>query len=459
MSKLAGLGTGPKIGLAGVAVVLVVGILYGTGMFGPTKQDKADPVALTDPEHDQQDDQAAAADPEEGTGSSSTTEATTTTEAPTTAKQVPALPAPPSIDTFRLDPDGTMLVAGQAAQGWRTSILIDGAPLGEVEPDDAGKFVSFLQLEGSDQPRVLSLRMTEEAEGAERRALSSAQDIIIAPMTLTADTDVAASVGGGATEDPPTSPAISEAGDTPEIETAALEAPRTNSRDDPEIEASTSGASEPGSEEPLAAETSESDDAPAISDTVSDSQTMQGNSQAVLLSDEQGVRVLQAPEPQDRAPDVMSSVALDAITYSLEGEVELSGRGEGDGFVRVYLDNAPVITSPISEEGNWRTELPEVDSGVYTLRIDEVTADGTVTSRVETPFKREDEEVIAESIEADLSETRITAVTVQPGSTLWAISRARYGEGILYVRVFEANRDRIRDPDLIFPGQVFTLPE
>jgi len=40
-----------------------------------------------------------------------------------------------------------------------------------------------------------------------------------------------------------------------------------------------------------------------------------------------------------------------------------------------------------------------------------------------------------------------------------AISREHYGEGILYVRVFEANRDRIRDPDLIYPGQVFALPD
>jgi len=48
---------------------------------------------------------------------------------------------------------------------------------------------------------------------------------------------------------------------------------------------------------------------------------------------------------------------------------------------------------------------------------------------------------------------------VQPGSTLWAISREHYGEGVLYVRVFEANRERIRDPDLIYPGQVFALPD
>ena len=30
---------------------------------------------------------------------------------------------------------------------------------------------------------------------------------------------------------------------------------------------------------------------------------------------------------------------------------------------------------------------------------------------------------------------------------------------MLYVRIFEANRDQIRDPDWIYPGQVFSLPE
>jgi nucleoid-associated protein YgaU len=50
-------------------------------------------------------------------------------------------------------------------------------------------------------------------------------------------------------------------------------------------------------------------------------------------------------------------------------------------------------------------------------------------------------------------------LTVQPGNTLWAIARDTYGDGFLYVRVFSANKDQIRNPDLIYPGQVFTLPE
>ena len=96
-------------------------------------------------------------------------------------------------------------------------------------------------------------------------------------------------------------------------------------------------------------------------------------------------------------------------------------------------------------------------TGTYTLRVDEVDAGGTVTSRVESPFLRESRAVLDAAAALSGAE-RVKAVTVQPGNTLWAIARDRYGEGIAYVRVFEANRDQIRDPDLIYPGQVFSIP-
>ena len=111
--------------------------------------------------------------------------------------------------------------------------------------------------------------------------------------------------------------------------------------------------------------------------------------------------------------------------------------------------------------GGWRTDLPDVDTGVYTLRIDEVTPEGEVVSRIETPFKREEPAVVAEAlaIETAQPEFQVAMTTVQPGTTLWAIARDHFGSGVMYVEVFAANRDRIRDPDLIYPGQVFRMPQ
>jgi nucleoid-associated protein YgaU len=80
---------------------------------------------------------------------------------------------------------------------------------------------------------------------------------------------------------------------------------------------------------------------------------------------------------------------------------------------------------------------------------------------METPFLREDRAEIAAVMAEETSAEgfELAVQTVQPGNTLWAIARDRYGDGVLYVKVFEANRDRIRNPDLIYPGQIFVLPE
>ena len=51
-----------------------------------------------------------------------------------------------------------------------------------------------------------------------------------------------------------------------------------------------------------------------------------------------------------------------------------------------------------------------------------------------------------------------TTKVVSPGDSLWLISRLAYGDGMRYAEIFKANRDRIRNPDRIYPGQTFVLP-
>jgi nucleoid-associated protein YgaU len=316
-----------------------------------------------------------------------------------------------------------MLVAGRAVPGGSVAILVDEARLGQTEADGAGKFVAFLDLPPADVARALSLSLLLP----DGREVRSREDILIAP-TPRAVPEVAVA-------DPPAEDASGEA--SVDVAATPPERPATTAPDAPVTpEPPVETASVPaGITQPAAQSTPEPP--------------------TVLLSDEAGVRVLQAPVGP--GPEVQT-VALDSISYSDAGEVELAGRASAaEGFVRIYVDNRPVTTSRIGEDGSWRSDLPDVDSGIYTLRVDEVGPDGAVTSRVETPFKREDARAF---VSADTPiPPRMSVVTVQPGSTLWAISRERYGEGILYVRVFEANRDRIRDPDLIYPGQVFELPE
>ena len=177
----------------------------------------------------------------------------------------------------------------------------------------------------------------------------------------------------------------------------------------------------------------------------------------VLRSDETGVSVIQKPEDPQRdgeASGGAKTVELDSISYSEEGDVMVAGRS-GGARVRLYLDNRSVADADVGSDGRWSAVLRNVAPGDYALRIDELDASGRVTSRIETPFRRERGEVLAHSRPAGDA----GIVVIQPGNTLWGISRENYGSGILYLKIFLANRDQIRDPDLIYPGQVFTVPE
>jgi nucleoid-associated protein YgaU len=52
----------------------------------------------------------------------------------------------------------------------------------------------------------------------------------------------------------------------------------------------------------------------------------------------------------------------------------------------------------------------------------------------------------------------VRTARIERGDSLWAISRRTYGDGDRYTAIYDANQDQIRDPDLIYPGQVFVLP-
>jgi nucleoid-associated protein YgaU len=186
---------------------------------------------------------------------------------------------------------------------------------------------------------------------------------------------------------------------------------------------------------------------------------------------------------------------VDTITYGALGQVQIAGRGAAGSFARLYLDNTGIVTAPVGATGGWGAVLTDVAPGVYTLRVDQLDASGSVTSRFETPFQREAPEVVTAATKpaaatadtdagtpptaeagavqteaagtvvaaaadaAPAAVTRAAIVTVQPGFTLWQIARENYGDGAQYVKVFEANKGQIRDPDLIYPGQIFAVPD
>lgn len=53
---------------------------------------------------------------------------------------------------------------------------------------------------------------------------------------------------------------------------------------------------------------------------------------------------------------------------------------------------------------------------------------------------------------------RQRTITVQQGDSLSKIAKREYGDADKWHAIYEANRDKIKDPDKIFPGEVLTLP-
>lgn len=158
--------------------------------------------------------------------------------------------------------------------------------------------------------------------------------------------------------------------------------------------------------------------------------------------------VLQKPEA-GQAP--ASALVLDAIDYDEGGEVVIAGHAPPGASVRIYLDGKS-IGSAVAEAktGVWQLSPDQpVAAGVYSLRVDQLSADGKVKARIESPFAR---------AATPGAGRRPGEVVVQPGNSLWRIAHATYGEGTRYTVIYQANREQIRDPDLIYPGQVFALP-
>jgi nucleoid-associated protein YgaU len=159
-----------------------------------------------------------------------------------------------------------------------------------------------------------------------------------------------------------------------------------------------------------------------------------------------------ATTPDALAPR-MGALSLDTVDYNNQGDIVVGGHAEPGAEVRIYLDNGLLGQAVAGADGRWelRPDLP-VQPGLHTLRADQLNGDSKVTARVETPFER------AKSTDLAATNSTANSIVVQPGYSLWRMARRSYGSGWHYSVIYEANKEQIRDPDLIYPGQVLKLP-
>ena len=302
----------------------------------------------------------------------------------------------PRIDLVRVDEQGLTVLAGKAEPGSSVKAILNDQELVDTRVGSDGTFASIFQISEMQFPAELHLVETD-TEGIER--ISSQSLIILQPPAL----------------------------DNVMAETR---------HDLSTIDESTSNL--------------ETTSSPEKVETVA------------LLSSSTGVQLV--------SPDISGrNKLLSIISYNVDGEVVMSGSGNPGYLVRIYIDDEYRMQARIDDSGTWSATIIGIDDGLHMVRIDQVEEDGTVVGRIELPFQREPQDRVRQHLtDTDFVDERFTPradygaielITVQPGYTLWGISRSRYGLGRLYVRIYEANSNQIQDPDLIYPGQVFHIPK
>jgi nucleoid-associated protein YgaU len=295
----------------------------------------------------------------------------------------------------RVNPNGDAVIAGRAAPGAKITLLDNGQPVGSATADDRGEWVLLPDSAVDPGQHKFSLK----AQGAQTQE-SEKEVIVVVPKP-------AEDIAGQAVTKPSGALALEvpKQGDGP---TQLLNAPGSTG--------GATGGSAAGPATPPAA--------PEPASTTAEA----------------------APAPPSPPP-----LTLDTIDYTQDGRAMLSGHTLPGSDLIIYLDNASLGAAKADQNGRW-TFVPEAKApnGDHQVRVDMVDGAGKVQVRVKVPFAQ-----------PDFSQVKLTddSVIVQPGNSLWRIARKTYGHGLQFTVIYEANKDRIGDPNLIYPGQIFALPK
>ena len=199
----------------------------------------------------------------------------------------------------------------------------------------------------------------------------------------------------------------------------------------------------------------------------------QGGTMVALASPGQPTRLLNPSAVPNM--DNATHLVISSIDVNKSGAFLVAGKALPSADINLYLNNAFVAAVKAGADGHWSVTIQKgVPGGSFKVRADE-TGEGAakVIARVEVPFiaPPPSPNAVASAGMApapasaavapgpDVVVTSIRTATVVRGDSLWRISRGMYGQGIRYTEIFHANAAQIRNPSLIFPGQVLVVPK
>lgn len=364
-----------------------------------------------------------------------------------------AEPTVPTFDVLRAEPDGSVVIAGKAAPGATVEILAGDKVLGKAVATGEGDFAAVLEEPLKPGDYQLSLRATTQT-----KVVADSKETAVVSIPATKDGEVLAM--------------IEQPGQPSRIITKPTVAPA----------------------EQASTETAAKTDQPA-----------RATEHTVAKTD------AQPAQPATGAP-----VSVEAV--EIEGrKVFVAGAAPAGAPVRVYANDELLGETKATADGRFLLEVErDLPVGDYQVRADALEPDGKkVIARAEVNFSREP----GKSIAAVAPEQPATApstqqapsaapaqqqaaakdqpaggqpqqqaaaeqagqagepapaggsdasaklqavqggVIIRRGDSLWRISRRVYGRGVRYSTIYLANNTQIRDPNRIYPGQIFRVPE
>jgi nucleoid-associated protein YgaU len=392
----------------------------------------ADPGALagrTDPAIDFRDDKPGETPGDRaGTASGQVAGHNAGPGAPATAAdaQPPAAEAP-RFDIVRVEPNGDAVVAGRGAPDAAVELLVDGKPVARATADANGQFaiVPPALPAGASEIR---LRMT----GKDGRAATSQQS-------------VAVNVAPGRDRQPLV------ALQAPDAATVVLSQPAAP------------GAASPGRP------------TPAPDSRVA---AAQGTAQPVRIAsvdvqDNGRLFVTATGIPGSQIRLYLNDTMIAPGGIGPDGRASFTiGRGIKPGQYQVRIDQIDPGTSKVQARAEVPLSVPPPsavaagDPAAPTLRGADPRGTTGPTRTAEAaggmPAASGPDRLPPEAGGADREGAvfvpEISTARISRGDNLWRISQRTYGHGQRYTLIYDANQSQIRDPDLIYPGQIFVLP-
>jgi nucleoid-associated protein YgaU len=362
----------------------------------------------------------------------------------------------PAFDTLRAEPDGSLLVSGQSQPNADIELLSGSTVLGKVKAGASGDFAIVLDTPLKPGDYALVLRTTNP----DGKVATSVQTATVSiPETKTGQ--VLALV-----EEPGKASRIISAPDAAKPAEVAVSA--KVEADKPAEVAAADPAATPAAEAEKPAE---------------------------LAAAEPPAAAAEAVQPMAEAVEV---IAVEAV--EIEGKkIFIAGQAKAGSTIRLYANGDILGETKATENNRFLLEIErELAIGDYAISAEMLDANGQkVLAKAVVPFKREaGEAVVAVAPEAPKTEdlaaapaaapsepvsTEVAAAPAEPaaqdtatapalkkvdtsviirrGDSLWRISRRIYGRGVRYSTIYLANKDAVKNPNRIWPGQVMMIPE